>query len=294
MRKGNQLLAIAKWGACVLFVGVIWAADEQIITQTHVKAFPRYVLSSPGFRVGEKLEYEFGWNGIPAASGTAEVLAATLRGTPVYRFRVKARTNEIVDMLWRMRDQIDSYVRCDDLLPVRYRIEQRENTRHYVTTTNYDYEAKLARSVRNKVNKDELSRRGVRIDHPVDPVSLGYMIRSIPLQVGQKYSFELVDGRDIYEFSVNVVGRERVSIRAGTFDCFKIVPSYQSLTEKTRSSEKIHKVFVWLTADKRRIPVKLHSEVFVGAVYGELIRWTEGSRVRAAIPGRPRQKPAGP
>ncbi|MBI1979160.1 MAG: DUF3108 domain-containing protein, partial [Elusimicrobia bacterium] len=54
---------------------------------------------------------------------------------------------------------------------------------------------------------------------------------------------------------------------AGKFDCFLVEPF---IRERGLFIQKGKKLKVWLTADEKKIPVKMRAEVFIGHVSAEL------------------------
>jgi hypothetical protein len=83
----------------------------------------------------------------------------------------------------------------------------------------------------------------------------------------------VVNGKANYEVGLRVVGRERVKVRAGTFDTLVIEPTLDRL-DKPHYKPKFKKMTVWVTEGETRIPVKMRSEVFIGSVSGELVEVT--------------------
>jgi len=62
-------------------------------------------------------------------------------------------------------------------------------------------------------------------------------------------------------------------LTSGTYDTYLIEPEIKQLDgvfEKSKNS----KVQVWVTADRRRMPVKIKSKVVVGSFVGELVSTT--------------------
>ena len=73
---------------------------------------------------------------------------------------------------------------------------------------------------------------------------------------------------------VKVVRREKIIVPAGEFDTFLIVPDLQHIGGVFKKSKNAT-IEIWISADSRRLPVKLKSEVVVGSFTGELISYTQ-------------------
>jgi len=66
------------------------------------------------------------------------------------------------------------------------------------------------------------------------------------------------------------VKREKIKVASGTYDTFLVEPDLQHIGGVFEKS-KDAKLKIWVTADKRRIPVKIKSKVIVGSFVAELI-----------------------
>jgi hypothetical protein len=102
-----------------------------------------------------------------------------------------------------------------------------------------------------------------------DILSSLYRVRATPLTVGRNMRVSIyADGR-LYAATVNVLRRETVTVRAGTFSCLVVEPILQSeaiFVQKGR-------LWIWLTDDERRIPVLMQSAIPVGKITAELVSY---------------------
>ncbi|MBL0060467.1 MAG: DUF3108 domain-containing protein [bacterium] len=125
-------------------------------------------------------------------------------------------------------------------------------------------------------------------------LSAGYRTRTVPLEVGDTIAIRTHDVKVTYDLLVFVLARDTVQTLAGEFDCFVCEPVLKSggLFQKER---KAH-VYVWVTADERRIPVVMSSKVSFGSFTVELENYVPGigkagvsdyEKSRAREDGRP-------
>jgi hypothetical protein len=70
----------------------------------------------------------------------------------------------------------------------------------------------------------------------------------------------------VTNLTVQYIGKERVKTTLGTFNCLKFSPSIQP----GRIFRKDSKLYLWITDDQNRIPVKAQVEILVGSVTMEL------------------------
>ena len=72
-------------------------------------------------------------------------------------------------------------------------------------------------------------------------------------------------------FAFDVKERERIHTALGDFDAFKIVPDVWYVSDGKLKSQA-HGTVLWVSADKRHLPLLIQSEAFIGSVRAELIK----------------------
>ena len=95
-----------------------------------------------------------------------------------------------------------------------------------------------------------------------DIISCFYYFRLLDLREGGHYAIPTCSGGKDYQLLIDVVGREKVTVPAGTFDCLKVRPQVKSGTV-FRNKEDI---VIWVTDDERHVPVKVESAIVVGNI----------------------------
>ncbi len=81
----------------------------------------------------------------------------------------------------------------------------------------------------------------------------------------------VTDGKQTIIGKVQVIGKERISALAGNFDTLLIEPELKNIRGVFQKSEGA-KLHIWLSADRRRIPIKVESKVLIGSFIGELAK----------------------
>lgn len=256
------------WGA-LLLLPLLWIAFSY--AKNPPSAFPdRIPLYEPRFRPfdgGEEALYRGSWNGIPVATADVRTSAIWIDGKKYYQVRVQARTSKVLDLFWKMRDTVVSVFEAETLQPYRYSLKQRENRRRIDTKASFHPESNKWRIHRKKGKKNktyEFVSAGT-----LDPVTAVYLARSLDFKVGDRFYFNVFGGKSRYRLTLDVVSRERIELDAGVYEAFKIVPRIKNVT-KSGHAEKLRQATVWISADQKRIPLMIASEVFIGNVYIEL------------------------
>jgi hypothetical protein len=203
--------------------------------------------------------------------GTADIRTSPLwiDGKKYYQVKVKARTSKVVDLFWKMRDTVVSVFEAETLEPYRYSFKQRENRRKVNTKASFDRESNkwlIHRQKGRRVKNYEFVSANT-----LDPITAVYLARSLDFKVGDQFYFNVFGGKSRYRLTLDIVGRERIKLDAGVFDAFKVKPRIENIT-KSGYAGRVREATVWISADRRRMPLKIASEVFIGTIYLEMVK----------------------
>ena len=215
------------------------------------------------FQDGEVLSYKLKYGFITAAEATIKVLNSDLKfdNKPTYKLTVDAETSGTFDVFYKVRDHYDSYIDKTDLLPYFYQENIREGS--------YKRQDK-ARFTQNA--KKVVSNRGTfttPTTQTFDLVSAYYFARSLDitkLKTGDKFKLNYFLGDEISALEIEYIGKETVKSKLGNIRCLKFSPSIKP----GRIFKKDSRLYLWVTDDGNRVPVKAQVEILVGAVTMEL------------------------
>ena len=216
-------------------------------------------------RVGEKLEYEVFWMGVPVGLGRLEVREkVTVNGREAYHLVAVAETNEFLSRLYPVHDEAHSFMDAEKLRTLEFRKTLQEGRYRADERIVYDYEANTCRyeSLRNGTNKTFPIPSFVH-----DFLSAFYWFRLQPAKVGES-SRTVVNGEeDNWDLEVRVLARETKELRGGkVVDTLLVEP-------KTKLKGMLYKrgrALVYFSSDSRRVPVSFALKTPFGAVVGVL------------------------
>jgi len=255
-RQGTCWAAIL-WTAVWLFIaGTAWSADSPTPTRA--------------FRPGERLTFVLKWTIIPAGEAVLEVLPQEhMAGIDAYHFVLTARSNAFVDAFYMVRDRIDAWADAPMQRSLLYRKKQHEGSIRRDITVSFDWEDMTVQYT----NQGEVREPIPITAGTFDPLSIFYWSRLTNLVVGGRLQRSVTDGKKHVLGMADVVRRETVKVPAGTFDTFLIEPDLAHVGGVFEKSPDA-KIQLWVSADHRRLPVKLKSKVIVGSFSGELVSMT--------------------
>jgi len=256
--------------AALLILGSFSVADQGLLMPP--ESVPSYAPKFFPYAEGEKAVYKATWNGIISVA-TAEIYTTptVVDGKNVYQVRVQAQTSKVLDLIWRMRDTIRSTFDAKGLSPSRFTFNQRENSRIIDTEGNYDSSNNrwvvTRRQVGKKTKKYEFDSHNT-----IDPITAVYLARSVDFKVGDRLYFNVFGGRYRYLLELHVARKEPVEMASGkVVEAFRIIPSIRNTTKKGYA-QRFYEAVIWISADERRLPIKMSSKIIFGSVYLELVQ----------------------
>lgn len=251
------------------------------------EAVPAYQPKYLPFEAGERALYRATWNGMfSVASAEIHTTPKLIDGRKVIQVRVDAKTSGALDLIWKMRDTISSTFDAGALTPTHFVFSQRENAKVIDTDAKFDQRTK-----RWAVNRQQVGKRTkiyqFESNNTLDPITAVYLARSTEFKVGDKLYFKVFGGRYQYLLELSVEKKEPVEMESGkTVEAYRIVPRIQNIT-KNGYAGRVNEATVWISADERRVPIKMTSKVLFGNVHLELIEEKRGTQSTATEPTRP-------
>ncbi len=229
---------------------------------------PTYAPQSFPFHDGERLVYQASWLGIPAARGWFE-LHRNKKDPALWNVEAWIETNQLVDLVFRMRDYMREKVTVGSLKTQDIYQRQHENQRSNEYTITFNERTHLVVSTK-KNHKGSESKQFIATE-PFGPISGAMMALSQDLTPGDRLLFDVFSGTNRYVFDFNVKDKEKVQVPVGTFDALKVSPGIVYLSNgKLRSQAR--ETTIWISADKQHLPLRMEAATFIGVVRADLVQ----------------------
>ncbi|RZK40517.1 MAG: DUF3108 domain-containing protein [Pedobacter sp.] len=227
----------------------------------HAQELP--LKKDPVFQEGETLQYKLRYGFITAAEATIKVSNSDLvfDNKPTYKLTVDAQTSGTFDVFYKIRDHYDSYIDKKDLLPYFYQENIREASYKRQDKARFNQDARKIVSNRGNFNTPTTQT--------FDLVSAYYFARSLDiskLKVGDRFKLNYFLQDEVSALEIEYVGKETIKSKLGNIRCLKFSPSIKP----GRIFKKDSRLYLWVTDDGNRVPVKAQVEILVGAVTMEL------------------------
>jgi hypothetical protein len=261
-RSHFDLVAILLFFALVLFPGQLSWAEEHVQAATELP-----VSKNLPFKPGERFVYDLHWGVIPAGQAELRVLPMVeVDGVPAWHFQLTARSNDFIDVFYKVRDQIDAYAVLSLEESLLYRQSQQEGTTRREVEVNFD----LDRSQATFTNYGEALPPINIAAGTLDPLTALYFIRSQPLCENLEIVRPISDGKKNVNGVAEVMKREEIRLNDTIYDTFQIEPDLKGVKGVFEKSNK-SRMTLWVTTDERRMVVKIKSRVVVGSFTGTLV-----------------------
>lgn len=229
------------------------------------------------FAPGERLTFNLKWGIIPAGKAVLEVQSMKrVNGVSSYHFVMQARTNAFIDSIYRYRSRVDAYADEQLTHSLQYRKRTQFGSKTKEDRVHFDWEsneARFSRTGKYPGRKPEIQTEQRRIplmSGAFDPLSVFYYTRQLDVGPGAPVERPVSDGRKCVLASAMILRRETLRVNGQDYDTYLVTPDLKhvgGVFEKSKDA----KILLWVTADERRIPVRIRSKVAVGYFTGELV-----------------------
>jgi Protein of unknown function (DUF3108) len=229
---------------------------------------------------GERLVYDITWSGMLTA-GTITVTTHDRRpsfGSTAFYMTAEGRPTGFVAALYPVYYKADTLLDTTTLLPHQGSLYSDEKGRRRYRLARFD---QAARSVHYEFQSLDpmkvLSQSDLPATRAHDALSVVFALRTMALSPGASTLMPVVVNGHVYQVLMKVDGRERVRSGLGDLDAWRLTPT---LVDE-RDREDGRDMAIWISADARRLPLKLQGQLPVGAFVLSLSAATAGSQAGA-------------
>jgi hypothetical protein len=216
------------------------------------------------FFVGEELVFELRWMGLLAGNASMAVSGQVTRdGHDVYHIRSLAESSPVFSLFYNVRDVGETFVDVRELYPWYFHLDQREGSRVVQRTVAFDQQRGVAIYTKNQETPQEV-KVPLRVQ---DSLSSFYILRTLPLHVGQSIYLNTFSNGKTYDVEVQILRREKVEAYWGPVDALVVRPLMR-FEEILRQKGD---VLIWVTDDDRRLPIRMKTAIKVGSIEATLI-----------------------
>ena len=224
------------------------------------------------FCTGEKITFEVRWSFVKAGEVTLETLPReNIDGIPAYHFLYTAKTTKFVDVFYKVRDRIESYTDINLTRSLLYK-KRHESKSVKENTVIFDWDKKEAKCF----SKGELINSIQLDEYSFDPLSVFYAFRVGKPDKNNEIIINLTDGKRAIQSTAKMLNKKKITVNGIRYNTILVEPVINGVSGVFEKSKNA-KIKIWVTDDKRRIPVRIKSKVTVGSFVADLVSYTPGS-----------------
>ena len=212
--------------------------------------------------------YRFGWSGFTAATGEVHFTKPTAR-----RFQVDAtgRTIGLVRALWKLDLTHHATADAETLHPVDMKQTEAYRRKKLITELAFTGGG-VTRTRTETPGTAKPKAKEFSFPNLFDLHSAALYLRSQPLRDRDVYRIVVFPATSPYLAALTVVGREKVSVRAGTYNAIKIDLQLHKVGKhlELEPHRKFRRAAIWVSDDSDRVVLRIEAQIFVGTVFAEL------------------------
>ena len=230
-----------------------------------IRKSEEFVIKAPPLKlqVGEKLIYKAEWLGLDVGIATLTVEEITERnGRKVYKIHARAESTPVISKLYKVEDDIFTYLDVEEFYPVRFEKKQREGG--YRSDEYIDFYQKKGKAV----YFSRLNHSKKEFDIPMrvqDTLSIMYYFRLQDVNVGKSIFANMSADEKNYLLEAKIHKKGVINIKGvGEWEAFMVepLPWFQGKVKRKA------KATAWFSSDEKRIPLLMVTSgiPFVGTV----------------------------
>jgi Protein of unknown function (DUF3108) len=217
------------------------------------------------FKAGESITYKIyyhkGWMNAGAGEVTFTTALEKFRDRDVYHVIGSGKTYKSYDWFFKVRDVYESYIDTATMQPLKFVRNVSEGSYKTFNNVTFNHTLKKATSTRGVFNMKDCTQ---------DVLSMIFYARNIDFNKYRPYDkipFSMYIDDETFDLAIKYLGKEKIKIGAGVFHAIKFEPELVKGT-LFKADEKM---IVWVTDDANHIPLRIESEIAVGAIRVDVI-----------------------
>ena len=215
------------------------------------------VIENNSFKIGEKLTFKIKYGFVTAGISVMQVKdEREISGRKVNHVVFEVNSVPSFDWIYKVRDRYETFIDQEGLFPWRFEQHIREGS------YKRDYSAYF-----DQRNNKAFTSEGV-FDIPEyvnDIISAFYLSRTFDysnLKVNDEFHLKNFHKGKSHNLDLIYHGIEEIDVPAGKFECILIEP----IVKAGGLFKSEGSIYVWLSNDELKVPVKVKSKIVVGSI----------------------------
>ena len=213
--------------------------------------------------------YRFGWSGFTAATGDVHF---TKSSEGRFQLEGTGRTIGFVRALWKLDVNYHALANVETLRPIETHQTESYRSKEITTHLTFTNNGVIRARTEGQGSSAATKTRESSFPNLFDLHSALLYLRSQPLRDRSVYRVVVYPATSAYLATITVVGREKVSVHAGSYNAIKVDLQLNRIGKKLdlQPHRKFRRATIWVSDDSDRILLRIEAQVFVGTVFAEL------------------------
>jgi hypothetical protein len=215
-----------------------------------------------------RASYRFGWSGLTAATGDVHF---TKPSENKFQLDGTGRTIGFVRALWKLDVIYQAIASAQTLRPIETQQIESYRSKKIVTHLTFTNNG-VTRARTEGKGAAEAKTRQFNFPNLFDLFSAMLYLRSQPLKERTVYRVVAYPATNAYLATVTVVGREKISVHAGSYSAIKLDLRLKRIGKQRQLEphRKFRGATIWVSDDPERLLLRIEAQIFVGTVFAEL------------------------
>lgn len=220
-------------------------------------------ITNTAFADGEYLKFDVHWSFMTVGDAYLTVTDTVYRGRKCHIVSFNLNSKPFFDLFYKVRDRYRTIIDAEGLFPWRFEQQIREGGFSRDFVAEFDQIGNVAKTTEG--------------EYPIPPyvhdiMSAFYYARILDYEgfrPGQRVELHNFYKDSSYNLPVKYKGRQTIEVDAGTFRCIIVEP----LITEGGLFKSEGKIYLWITDDERKMPVKVRTDIPIGTVESELTEY---------------------
>lgn len=222
------------------------------------------------FSGDETLHYSVSWSGGVKIGDIYMQIRPESSRPQAHVISARVKDYGPLSVIYPVDDTFRCFVGGTMKLPYRYEVEQKEGYgRETSRLTMYDQDQLLVRYQKNKEPQQKFPISGTVYNEFASFI----ITRALTFKDGRHVVVPTFADKKRHEVRVSMTKQEQKMTVFGKLNTLKVQPRMQFKGLYEKSGDTI----VWLTDDRCRVPVEIHSKIVVGALVAELVEYSNSA-----------------
>jgi Protein of unknown function (DUF3108) len=216
-----------------------------------------------------RASYRFGWSGVTAATGEVHF---TKPSNDRFQLEGTGRTIGLVRALWKLEVTYHAVANSQTLAPIETQQSESYRSKKIATHLTFTNNGVTRQRREDEGAAAKTTTRDFTLPDLFDLHSAALYLRSQPLKKGSVYRLAVYPATNAYLATVTVTGRQKISVRAGTYNAIKLDLQLKRIGKhlELEPHKKFRHATIWVSDDVKRVILRIEAQIFVGTVFAEL------------------------